>query len=247
METVRLWEETCANIWPSFEHILYDGWLLRFTAGYARNNNSVWPLYKGNLPLEAKITFCEQQYAARGSSCGFRLSELPDHKVIEEWLIERGYVIDNPNLVMTRASMNAPMDAPEAFITELALDEWLETAYRIDPVDDPDIIDWERQVLKHLALPGRFAVVMRNGKACAYGRSVRQDNILCLEDLWTLPELRSQGLGTQLIQGLLRLGLQDGAETAQLAVNESNTGARRLYERLGFVNRYLYRYLIPKE
>ena len=243
MTAVRLWEETNANVWPSFEHMLYDGWLLRFTRGYSRNNNCVWPLYEGDMPLDLKITFCEGQYAARGLNCGFRLSELPGHGAIEERLTECGYVIDNPNLVMIRASM----DTPGANITELGLDEWLETIYRLNPVDDPEMSNWERQVLKRIALPSRFAVVVRNGKACAYGRSARQGNILIIEDLWTLPELRSQGLGTQLIQGLLGLGLKDGTTTAYLTVNESNAGARRLYERLGFVDRYLYRYLIPKE
>ena len=243
VKPIRLLEEKYANIMPPFEHILYDGWLLRFTRGYATNNNSVWPLYEGDLPLESKIAFCEAQYAARGSSCGFRLSGLPGHKAIEALLTERGYISDNPNLVMARASV----DAPEASITELIMDEWLEIAFRINPVDDPHIGDWKRQVLARLALPGRYAAVMRDGEAYAYGRSVRQGDLLCIEDLWTLPEFRSQGLGTQLIHGLLRLGLQDGAETACLAVNESNTGARRLYERLGFVDRYLYYYVIPEE
>ena len=242
MGPVRLCEETYANVWPSFEHILYDGWLLRFTRGYSRNNNSVWPLYQGSLPLEEKITFCEQQYQIRGLTCGFRLSQLPDHEAIEAELTERGYVTDNPNLVMIRASL----DGPKASITELGLDAWLETIYRIHPTDDPHVREWERQVLVKLALPVRYAVLMRKGEACAYGRSVRQGNILCIEDLWTLPTLRSQGLGTRLIQGLLQLGLENGAENALLAVNQSNTGARRLYKRLGFVDSYLYHYLIPK-
>jgi ribosomal protein S18 acetylase RimI-like enzyme len=105
---------------------------------------------------------------------------------------------------------------------------------------------WERQVFQRLALPSRFVVVLQNGEACGYGRSVRQGNSLNIEDLWMRPELRSQGLGTQLIHGLLRLGLEDGATTAHLTVNESNADARRLYERLGFRNKYRYRYLIPK-
>lgn len=62
-----------------------------------------------------------------------------------------------------------------------------------------------------------------------------------------LPECRGQGIGTQLIQGLLRRGLEDGVDIACLSVNESNGGARRLYERLGFVNQYLYRYLVSDE
>jgi ribosomal protein S18 acetylase RimI-like enzyme len=240
---VRFWEEAYANAWPSFEQLLYDGWLLRFTPGYSKNNNSVWPLYDGAMPLERNIAFCELQYAARELNCNFRLSEIPGHEVIEERLTRRGYVEHNPNLVMVRPSTNGP----EVEITDLLLDDWLELIYRIHPVDDPAIIDWERQVLKRLTLPGHYAVVKRKGKACGYGRSVRQGKILLIENLWTLPELRGQGLGTRLIQGLLQLGQRDGAEIASLTVNESNAGARRLYERLGFENGYRYRYLVPKE
>jgi hypothetical protein len=179
MKTIRLWEETFANVWPAFEQILYDGWLLRFTPGYSTHNNSVWPLYEGALPLEAKITFCERQYTERGLTCGFRLSELPGHEAIEALLTKRGYMADNPNLVMIRSMA----DAPEADITELALDEWLEVAYHIHPVDDPKLKEWERQVLSRGALPRRFAIVKRQGQACAYGYSTRQDKVLHLRDL----------------------------------------------------------------
>jgi GNAT superfamily N-acetyltransferase len=242
MKSNRFWEELGSNIMPSFAHILYDGWLLRFTHGYARNNNCVWPLYEGSMSLADKVTFCEEQYAARGSTCGFRLAGLPEHEAIEALLIARGYGRANPNLVMTRDSVAGP----NAAITELAMDEWLETIYRIRP-GDPNIKAWERQVYQRLALPSRYVVVKRGDGVCGYGRSVRQGNVLNVIDLWILPDFRSQGLGTQLVHGLLQLGQADGATTACLSVNEDNDGARRLYERLGFVNRYLYWYMVPAE
>jgi ribosomal protein S18 acetylase RimI-like enzyme len=109
------------------------------------------------------------------------------------------------------------------------------------------MIEWERQVLERLTLPSRFAIVTHQNKASGYGRSVLHGSALHIEDLWILPTLRSQGLGTRLINGLLHLGFEDGANTAYLTVNESNAGARRLYERLGFVNHHLYYYLAQKE
>ncbi|MEZ4865652.1 MAG: GNAT family N-acetyltransferase [Caldilineaceae bacterium] len=238
MNTVRFWEELCANIMPAFEQILYDGWLLRFAGGSANNNNSVWPLYTGELPLAEKSTFCERQYAARKYSCCFRLAEIPGHDAIAALLTERGYVEENPNLLL----VNPSVDGPKAEITELARDEWLETAFRIDPVDNPDLKGWQGQVFSRGVLPQRFAVIMRQGQACAYGYSTQQGNILWLNELWVQPELRGQGIGTHLIQGLLHRGREDGAQIAGLAVNESNIGARRLYKRIGFVPRYRYGY-----
>src|SRR5438128_1648486 len=122
MSKVRPLEEAYVNNLPAFETILYDGWLLRITRGYATNNNSVWPLYPGHLPLEAKLAFCERQYAERSLPCEFRLSALPGHAEIEALLIQRGYVVSNPNWVMVRDSTVAA----DADITILTLNEWLD-------------------------------------------------------------------------------------------------------------------------
>lgn len=43
---------------------------------------------------------------------------------------------------------------------------------------------------------------------------------------------------------LLAQGQQAGANTTFLSVSESNIGARRLYKRQGFTERYRYRYLV---
>lgn len=238
MNTIRFWEELCANVMPAFEQMLYDGWLLRFAGGSANNNNSVWPLYPGELPLAEKIAFCERQYAARQFPRCFRLAEIPGHDAIAALLAEQGYVEENPNLVL----VNPSVDGPETKIPELTRDEWLETAFRIDPVDNPHLKAWQRQVFSRGVLPQRFAVVMRQGQACAYGYSTRQGSILWLNELWVQSDLRGQGIGTHLIQGLLHRGREDGAHIACLAVNQSNVGARRLYQRLGFVQRYRYSY-----
>ena len=48
------------------------------------------------------------------------------------------------------------------------------------------------------------------------------------------PEYRGQGMGTALMRHVLAEGLRLGATRATLEVRASNTGAIRLYERLGF-------------
>lgn len=48
------------------------------------------------------------------------------------------------------------------------------------------------------------------------------------------PEWRGQGLGTALLKHVLAEGLRLGAARATLEVRASNTGAIRLYDRLGF-------------
>jgi len=47
-------------------------------------------------------------------------------------------------------------------------------------------------------------------------------------------DFRGQGLGTRLLEHVLRAGASRGAGRATLEVRRSNAPARRLYERLGF-------------
>lgn len=183
MTTNRFWEELSANCRPAFEQMVYDGWLLRFTPGYSTHNNSAWPLYPGELPLNEKIAYCQKRYMERGTSCSFRLADLPGHDTIGRMLAARG------------------------------------------------------------VLQRYYAIVRRDDEACAYGVATRQGAVLHVRDLWVKPHLRGRGIGTQLVQGLLQLGVSEGVHTATIEVNESNTGARRLYERLGFVVGYGYRYM----
>ncbi|MCB8962840.1 MAG: GNAT family N-acetyltransferase [Ardenticatenales bacterium] len=241
-ETIRFWEEVNANIWPAFDYMHFDGWILRLTAGYSTNSNSVWPLYIGERPLDEKITFCEQLYADRGLACCFRLAPLPGHDELERLLLARGYEQSNPNLVMIQNALAAPAQS----ISELSLEEWLEAIFLIQPTDDLEIIEWEKRLHRQISLPGRYVIVERDGKPCGYGRSLQQGNILNLEKLWVQPQYRNCGAGTALIQGLLHMGQKTGADTAFLTVNEDNAAAQRLYARLGFEQRYAYRYLVPQ-
>jgi ribosomal-protein-alanine N-acetyltransferase len=48
------------------------------------------------------------------------------------------------------------------------------------------------------------------------------------------PQFRGQGMGTAVMRHVLAEGRRLGAKRATLEVRASNTGARRLYERLGF-------------
>ena len=54
-------------------------------------------------------------------------------------------------------------------------------------------------------------------------------------EVYVLPERRSQGIGTQLLERALQLAREHGATQATICVDVANPRARSLYERLGFV------------
>lgn len=55
-----------------------------------------------------------------------------------------------------------------------------------------------------------------------------------LENIVVAPEARKKGIGTRLLTEWLSRALETNSEAVFLEVRESNSGARQLYERLGF-------------
>lgn len=58
-----------------------------------------------------------------------------------------------------------------------------------------------------------------------------------LAELYVVPARRRQGLGRALMQAAISEARERGADTMDIGVDESDTGARSLYESLGFSNR----------
>jgi GNAT superfamily N-acetyltransferase len=57
-----------------------------------------------------------------------------------------------------------------------------------------------------------------------------------LEELYVRPPLRARGLGTALLQAAIQLVRDHGGGEIHINVDEVDAGARRFYERHGFVN-----------
>ena len=77
--------------------------------------------------------------------------------------------------------------------------------------------------------PGTTQVVVSSGREIGFVRSEEREGIVVLAQVFVIPEYRGQGVGSALVRTILASGLP-----VKLRVMKSNTGARRLYERLGF-------------
>ena len=87
------------NAWPSLETILYDGWALRFAAGYTRRANSVHPLYPSMDDDEEKARLCLRLYRDRGLPAVFKLTPAA---TIDGLLGRLGYVTEADSLVLMK-------------------------------------------------------------------------------------------------------------------------------------------------
>ncbi|MGO8687008.1 MAG: GNAT family N-acetyltransferase [Candidatus Dormibacteria bacterium] len=91
------------------------------------------------------------------------------------------------------------------------------------------LVAWEGgspvgQALLHRRRPAALAVTVAT-----------VDRLPYLEDVFVLPECRNRGIGTALLEAAERATAEHGDPALTLAVSVGNSRARRLYERLGYV------------
>jgi ribosomal protein S18 acetylase RimI-like enzyme len=245
MRPLRI-EEAALNAWPALQHILYDGWLLRFSHGYTKRANSVNVLYAGALDLDEKIARCETEYRARDLPSIFRITSFNAPPDLDASLERRGYARHSPTLVLGLELAQRPTPhVPAATLHSEALDPWLAQFcdLRGSALDQHDT---HRRMLA--AIPGHvnFATLRTESEAvAACGIAVAEGTYVGLFDLITDPAQRGQGYGSALVASLLAWAESAGARYAYLQVEEDNDPARRVYEaKFGYDTVYWYWYRI---
>lgn len=96
---------------------------------------------------------------------------------------------------------------------------------------------WTRQdFLVELIQPFAVYIVARRGeKVVGYGGMHVIADQAHVTNIAVHPDWRGQGLGERIMRRLIELAAKRGAERMTLEVRVSNTPARNLYEKLGFV------------
>ena len=98
----------------------------------------------------------------------------------------------------------------------------------IEPVRGWDEGFEEKRFRKNFQ-PDATRVILSNDREIGFIGVWEEDDWLFLAQIYVAPEYQGQGIGTTLIREVLAMGLP-----VELTVSKLNTGARRLYERLGF-------------
>ena len=96
--------------------------------------------------------------------------------------------------------------------------------------DDDD----QRRRFETAFVPDSQQIVTVGGVDAGVLRLVEGETFLEVGLVELLPEFQRQGVGTKLMQQVLERSRERGIPV-QLQVLRANTGARRLYERLGFI------------
>jgi ribosomal protein S18 acetylase RimI-like enzyme len=104
-----------------------------------------------------------------------------------------------------------------------------------------------RAILSRIDNPAVFATLRIDGRAVAHGCAVLDDGAVGLFEIIVSRESRGRGHGRILVNGLLRWGREQGAQSGWLQVLRDNEVAISLYRTLGFAEAYRYHYRISAQ
>ncbi|MBB6217187.1 ribosomal protein S18 acetylase RimI-like enzyme [Anaerosolibacter carboniphilus] len=202
----------------------------RYEISYDENHHidgivAIWETEKG-ATLRGNSVFCSKWFDRLYGE--YNLYELEvafaEEKLIEfDSKIPKGSV--TYNLIMVYTSENQPIN--EGFIEYRRIDkmEWYEMARRFKERYDKEFIEFEPDNMEWLC-------VYKEGEVIATICIEKVDpNLAMISSFYVIPGLRQQGIGTGLLNSVLR---DFGDHKLMLFVDSENTGAMKLYEKLGF-------------
>jgi GNAT superfamily N-acetyltransferase len=224
-------------------------WVLRAAAGFTGRANSVLPLGDPGRPLDDALAEITKWYADRSLPSMIQVP-LPLRADLDEALAERGWEAYNAVAVMVcdlgpllMAGDGVPDPAAEVTIdiTPRPDAAWLASfRYGAEPVPSaavPIMTKAEHPVFVSARGPAGDIRAIARGAICK-----RWLGITAVE---VAEPYRRQGLGRSVIGALAAYAADYRSRHVFLQVAHDNVGARRLYERLGFVahHDYVYRRL----
>ncbi|SEK28539.1 GNAT family N-acetyltransferase [Streptacidiphilus jiangxiensis] len=238
-------QRIAARGWNALEQEALGGWVLRASSGFTRRGNSTQTLGDPGLPLDEALDRVQAWYTARGLPAFVELTSPGSTPGLEAALATRG-AQEAGTFVRTAplARLAAPVSAPAADVrlARVADEAWLARYQRVGA--DAVKTAAARELL-HSGASVWFASVslpdVPDGPA-AIGRCVVDGAWAGFAAIEVAPQARRRGLASAVMATLASRAAEEGACGAYLQVEEVNTAAGALYDRLGFDVAYRYAY-----
>jgi len=223
--------------WPAAQTVRCGG--LRVGRGLGAGGR-VGSAYSAGPWTEADLKAAEAQHAAWGQRPVVRAWD--DEASLIAALTARGYLHDNPTLVMSaavEALTDRPLPPVKAFAIwpPLAIQRQIWSTGNIGPA---------RQAVMERVSPPRAALLGRHrDRAAGAGFVALQGDVAMVHAVEILPSFRRQGLGSWMMRHAAFWARDQGATRIALAVSAANAPARTAYDGLGFVVAGSYGYYAP--
>lgn len=249
-------ERIMVDGWQPLERAELGGWLLRAAAGFSGRANSVLPLGNPGVTLSEAVDRCESWYDERGLRRLFSLfgpaGFATDDDPLGRELIGRGYQPFNNTIVLTAAV--APLQREtlnssggrvllESGPSQPWWDRWTTWDTRLGAVDEASVVPSVARTVMTSSPDQLFASLERDGSVVGVARVAFANAWAGVSALHVAHDHRRSGIAVQLMGSLADASRARGIRSMYLQVEQANSPARRLYERLGFTVHHEYRYL----
>jgi ribosomal protein S18 acetylase RimI-like enzyme len=228
-----------------------DGWLVRFSPGKAKRARCINAVAAGRLSMQDKLELCQRVFDEVQLPLIVRITPLSEPRTLDGWLESKGLHRFDDTRVMVHANLAAM--ASEELPSGLQLQRVGHAAFaqvvgqlRGSPLSHQQA---HAQRLELSPVPFEGWVLRRAGESAvlACGQTASEADLVGVYDVFTAPEARNNGLARRLCSQLLVRAYQRGARAGYLQVDASNSAARAVYHRLGFLDGYAYHYRSASE
>ena len=235
--------ELAANeAWPAPVQVRLGNWILRAAENWTGRANSALAVGDPDRPLEAAIDAVVDWYTSRGQPPLIN-APMPLAAPVNSALDERGWTARPLVLVQTARvpallDSPAPRHLPPVELADAPAEEW----FAMVAEHKGALPDAARRVLT--GVPESVFAHLRDGDgsllAVARGTVTGPARWFGVALLQTAPSVRRQGLARHVLHAMTSWAAQRGAVRAYLQVEEHNTAAVALYQRLGFTTHHTY-------
>ncbi|HLR65461.1 MAG TPA: GNAT family N-acetyltransferase [Pseudogracilibacillus sp.] len=238
-------EKLTMHALPAKDQELHADFILRYTNGFTKRANSIYPMKTTSEGLLEAVKFAEDWYAKRDYPAVFKMTDQASLLELDNLLADRDYAkIDVTHVERLSYANYEPLKVElDVLVTEHFNQAWFDAVCSYNEVPDQDRPVFEA-LLKKIKARTAYASIYLDGQLVTCGLGVLEDGYFGLYDIVTAANYRNRGLAKQLVHYLLQWGQAQGAQFAYLQVLATNAPAIRVYRQLGFEKFYEYWYRV---
>jgi GNAT superfamily N-acetyltransferase len=247
LAVVRRLEEAALASWPTLTSIRDGAWVTRVAEGQTGRANSLNMLDAADgADARRRLDASVAAYRAKNIRPLLRQTPLTPAEAVR--LTEAdGWRERTPSLVMSIDLDRLSVDLRAATPPEARASEyWLRTMASFMDFSPARRDAIGRKLARIAVDAGFFVMADRFGTPVATAMAAIDRDVVALYEVGVEASQRRQGHGERMVMEALGWAKARGARTAFLQVAAANAGAIALYRRLGFDERYRYRYLAPE-
>ncbi len=247
-EEIAFYQELSTITWPPKMILNLNGWKLRISEGVTKRANSVSPtLYTGN-DLNADIARVERFFQEKGLPAIFQLPDYFEPSELRNILLSSGYKVIDETIVMIGdiSVLKLPSIATDFDLHHFEgdIERWI-SAFRTLRESSKSLIEGFRDIIERATKSNVcYYLAEKENKAVAVGLTISEGNYMGIYNMFTHQDYRRQGVAQALISMIIEWGEINLIDHVFLQVEADNLGAIQLYKKIGFKEKYSYRYLI---